>query len=175
MTSKTARTTIADQISAFMPDLTRYARSLARNMTDADDLLQECLTRAITKSHLFRANTNLKAWLFTIMRNLHTSEMRRRGRAEIPVDMDQFVNRMFSLPDQIDRIMLTTVDKAFQTLPESQRQPLALVALDGLSSALLDVPVGTLKSRVSRGRAALRDILDEENLDETIFPHKVAA
>lgn len=168
MTLANTRTDMGDQALRFIPDLKRYAHALTRNRADADDLLQESLMRAIAKSHLFSPGSDLKAWLFTIMRNLSISEFRRRGRGEIPMDPDYVSSCVASPPNQEHRVMLRSLDAAFHSLPRAQREPLALAALDGLSyeeiSVLLDVPLGTLKSRISRGRAVLRSILGETPL-----------
>lgn len=148
-----------------LPQLRRYACALTRNGTAADDLVQECVARALSKSHLYRQGTNLRAWLFTILHNLYVSDMRQRARTGYTVDPDDVQGGGLSMaPRQEDRIELETLGDALEALPYSQRRAVELISLNGLSyesaAKIMKLPVGTLKSRVSRGRLRLRDALD---------------
>jgi len=151
-------------IEDYIPHLRRYARYLAHNPVAADDLVQDALARALSKAHLFRPGTNLRAWLFTILHNQYVSDMRRQGRSGIPVDPDDVSHALASRPDQDDRLMLSALEKAMRSLPRQQRALIQMVALQGRSyeeaAAATNLPVGTVKSRISRGRKQLRQMLD---------------
>ena len=146
-----------------IPRLRRYARYLARDVNRADDLVQDTLTRAIEKLHTWQQGTNMRAWLFVIMRNSFISEMRneqRRPVTSIPQD-DHPVYAVTSGEDM--HVALIDVQRAFELLPEDHRDVLHLVVIEGLkyeeAAAILNVPIGTVRSRVSRARIALRDLL----------------
>jgi RNA polymerase sigma-70 factor, ECF subfamily len=149
-------------IEAEIPHLRRFARYIVRDMDRADDLVQECLTRAIAKLHTWTPGTNLRAWLFVILKNCHINEVRRqRPSSEIPAD-----HPMLRVPANQDaHISLLEVRDAFLRLSEEHREVLLLVAIEGLqyeeAAAILGVPLGTVRSRLSRARQALRDALGE--------------
>jgi len=145
--------------------LRRYARALTRDRDAAEDLVQECLKRAIENAPSIRADADLWPWLFRIIRNLHLSAYRREST----------VRRVRALtltgeaapPDQVDRLLVREVLDAFARLPEAQRQALELVAIDGLrygeAAAILELPLGTFMSRLARGREALRAMVAGED------------
>lgn len=140
--------------------LRRYARSLVRNGQDADDLVQDALVRAYEKRGTFRAGANLKGWLLSILHNTHVDRL-RAARARAFGHMDVLDEQSGVLPAvQEDRVHLADVRRAFLSLPEEQRAALHLVAVEELSyqdaAAALQIPVGTLMSRISRARARLR-------------------
>ena len=149
-------------IEAEIPHLRRFARYVVRDVDRADDLVQECLTRAIAKLHTWTPGTNLRAWLFVILKNCHINEVRRqRPTSEIPDD-----HPMLNVPANQDaHINLLEVRDAFLRLSEEHREVLLLVAIEGLqyeeAAAVLGVPLGTVRSRLSRARQALRDALEE--------------
>lgn len=148
-----------------IPKLRRYARALRRNTVEADDLVQDCLLRAIRKSHLWQHGTDLRAWLFTIMHNEHVNNVRRTVREGNRVQIEDVAPALSSPPTQDTSLQLRDLDKAVTRLPEAQRQVLMLTALEGRryeeAAATLDVPVSIVRSRLSRARAALRVWMDE--------------
>lgn len=158
-------------IVAEIPRLRRYARVLLRNSTTADDLVQDCLERALGRIHLFQPGTNLRAWLFTIMHNLHVNARAREGRSpEIPVD--QPADRGEVEPGQIGGLLLRDLERALGELPSEQRAAVMLVGLEGLSyrdtADVLGVPVGTVMSRLARGRERLRRLVNGEAVRATM-------
>ena len=151
-------------VEAEIPRLRRYARALTRDATRADDLVQSCLTRAVAKQHLWQAGTDLRAWLFTILHNQHVNDVRRSVREGTSVDIDDLQNAMASPSDTSASVLLRDLDRGLAALPIEQRQTILLVGLEGMSyeetAAVLAVPVGTVRSRLSRGRDALRKLMD---------------
>jgi RNA polymerase sigma-70 factor (ECF subfamily) len=140
--------------------LRRYARSLTRDETQAEDLVQDTLVRAYERRGTFRPGGNLRGWLLSILHNTFIDE-RRRHAAESRRAQDLAEQSEASAPaDQESRVRLRQVQQAFMSLPEEQRAVLHLVAIEGLSyqeaAATLDIPIGTLMSRLGRARAALR-------------------
>jgi RNA polymerase sigma-70 factor (ECF subfamily) len=158
-------------IEAEIPHLRRFARYIVRDVDRADDLVQECLTRAIAKVHTWTPGTNLRAWLFVILKNCHINEVRRqRPTSEIPAD-----HPMLNVPANQDaHVTLLEVRDAFLRLSEEHREVLLLVAIEGLqyeeAAAILSVPLGTVRSRLSRARQALRDALGEPLLPAEVAP-----
>lgn len=149
---------LADHIAA----LRRYARALLGDRIEAEDLVQDCLTRALSRAHLWRPGSDLRAWLFTILHNIHVNNVRSR-HIQVPVDDAAFVriNRgLTAPPDQDVRLELRDLARALERLPEEQRQVLLLVGMEGMSyeeaARVVGVPIGTIMSRVARGRDALR-------------------
>jgi len=148
-----------------IPRLRRYARALIRmNQSAADDLVQETLTRAVAKQHLWEPGTNLRAWLFTLMHNQHVNDVRRSVREGTTVDIDDVQNAMASQSDASASMLLRDLERGLAALAIEQRQVILLVGLEGMSyeetAAVLGVPVGTVRSRLSRGRDALRKLMD---------------
>ena len=149
-----------DEISATVPVLRRYARALTRDMDRADDLVQDCLERAIRKRGLFRPTGPVRPWLFRMLLNLYRNSLRseRRRGAHVPIELLAIEP---SLPaPQPGRIALGEMARALDRLSAEQREALLLVALDDMSyaeaAAALGIPVGTLMSRLGRARATLR-------------------
>lgn len=155
---------VKKNIEEHIPALQRYALSLARNPIAADDLVQECLVRALSKSSLYKSGTNLRAWLFTILHNLHISEARRSGNWKQAANPDAALAKLSSPASQPATVMLRAVHKAMQTLPDKQRAILHSVGVQGKSyeevSDEFDIPVGTVKSRCFRARESLEQILN---------------
>lgn len=146
-----------------LPHLRRFAVSLLRNRYQADDLVQDCLVRALTKKHLFRTGTNLRSWLFTVMHNLFIDHQRHandRRLADVSLDA---LDRVGVQPRQGHRLVLKELETALAALPDQQRSVLLLVALEGYSyqeaAMMTRVPIGTVRSRVSRARGLLREKL----------------
>ena len=152
------------QLVHHIPHLRRYGRSLLRGEDESDDLVQECLMRAIRNQRSFKPGTNMRGWLFTIMHNLYIDLVRKRSTIRTLATALDVPGRGNALPNQIHSLELGRLDVALRQLPDDQRSTLMLVALEGLSyqevADITGVAVGTVKSRVSRGREALRGILE---------------
>lgn len=142
--------------------LRRYAAALVGNHADADDLVQETLKRALTYIDADRRIDDLRAYLFTVLHNVRVDVVRKRARAgvEVPVDEAHLVSK--SSP-QSDRFACHEVIEAMQRLSEEHRQVLLLVGVEGMSyretADILDLPIGTVMSRLNRARTALRQLL----------------
>src|SRR5215472_1275145 len=158
-------------LEAEIPRLRRYARALTRDAVRADDLVQSCLARALAKSHLWQPGTDLRAWLFTILHNQHVNDVRRAVREGISVPMDDAAPVLTVPSTQGASLQLRDLDRAMARLPEEQRQVLLLVGLEGMRyeevATVLDVPVGTVRSRLSRGRDMLRYLMDMKPRHQT--------
>jgi RNA polymerase sigma-70 factor (ECF subfamily) len=149
----------SQQIVALIPRLRRYARALTGERARADDLVQDTLERAWTKLHLYRAGTDLRAWLFTVMHNVYVNQV-RAARSTVEFDESQLDP---VAPPQGDRLDVRDLERALQRLPDEQRQVLLLVALEDMSydetARTLGVPIGTVMSRLSRARERLRALM----------------
>jgi len=147
------------EIGRHLGPLRRYARALMKDRNEADDLVQDSVARALSRAHCFQPGTNLRAWLFTIMHNVHVNTVRQRVIRPEGAS-DEALGRLVSPANQDDRVELRDMARALDTLPPEQRQVLLLVALEGLKydevASVLGVPVGTVMSRLSRAREALR-------------------
>jgi RNA polymerase sigma-70 factor (ECF subfamily) len=152
-------------LSEQIPTLRAFARTLARDASHADDLVQETLLKAWSNRDRYQAGTNLRAWLFTILRNTFYSEFRKRRREVEDVD-GAYVGRLAEKPSQDDRMALNDFAAALARLPVDQREALVLVGATGLSyeeaAAIVGCAVGTVKSRVSRARARLTEMLEPD-------------
>jgi len=162
-------------LTPLIPALRRYARSLLRNRWDADDLVQDCLERAISRWHQRRGDdgdegngntyTQTRAWLFAILHNLAMTHFARAARLPATVPMDDVVERTAQAPCASDPLQRRDILAALASLPETQRAVLLLVAVEDLSYAdaarVLDVPVGTVMSRLSRARDRLHALLSD--------------
>jgi RNA polymerase sigma-70 factor, ECF subfamily len=151
-------------IEGEIPRLRRYARALTRSADRADDLVQETLLRAIAKAHLWQTDTNIRAWLFTIMHNQYVNMVRRAIRDGANIDIEQMSSKIAATTDATASRQLYELDRALSRLCDEQREVILLVGLEGMSydaaAQILDVPVGTVRSRLSRGRDALRRLMD---------------
>jgi RNA polymerase sigma-70 factor, ECF subfamily len=148
------------QIAGLIPRLTRYARVLTRDVVAADDLVQDSLARAFGKIHLWKQGTDLRAWLFTILHHQHVSHTRRDARQRAGVELQKCHPGLTLPPDQTLRLELRDLERALAKLPEEQRSVILLVGLEGMGydevASLGNLPVGTVRSRVARGRESLR-------------------
>src|ERR1700732_30392 len=154
---------VTSLIEAQIPRLRRYARALLRNPVDADDLVQETLLRALTKAHLWERGTDLRAWLFTMMHNQYVNFVRASARSGHQVSVDVIAE--FGRPgSQMAALELGELKTAIDRLPEEQRAVLLLIGLEGMgydeTPTIMSVPVGTVRSRLSRARETLRQMLD---------------
>ncbi len=148
-----------------IPNLRAFAVSLTHNTDRADDLVQETLVKAWDKHASFQPGTNLKAWLFTILRNEFYSQMRKRGR-EVQDSDGLMTARLAVHPSQHGSVDLEDFRTALDTLPEDQREAIILIGASGFSyeeaAEICGCAVGTIKSRVNRARARLAKMLDPE-------------
>lgn len=149
------------------PSLRAFAISLTGNTDRADDLVQDTLMRAWSNAASFQEGTNLKAWLFTILRNLFTSEYRKRKR-EVEDSDGEYAATLVSIPGQEGHVALDEMRAALDQLPDDQREAVLLVGASGFSyeeaAEICACAVGTIKSRVNRGRAKLATLLYGEEL-----------
>lgn len=156
-------TEFAGLLEAQLPRLRRYARALTRDPSCADDLIQDTLVRALAKQHLYQDGTNLRAWLFTLMHNQHVNNARRNVREDNSLDVDTVAAHLVAVTDPTASRQLRELDEAIGKLAMEQRQVILLIGLEGMSyeetAAILDVPIGTVRSRLSRGREALRRLM----------------
>jgi RNA polymerase sigma-70 factor (ECF subfamily) len=155
------------QLGQVIPHLRAFGRSLSGSRDLADDLVQETLLKAWAARKRFQAGTNMRAWTFIILRNLYLSQMRR---ARFKGEWDDLVaDRLLAAPASQDRhVELTDMQRALLHLPQPQREALILVGAGGFAyeeaADICGVAVGTIKSRVARGRVALETILTEGRL-----------
>lgn len=145
---------------ALIPRLRRYARALVGDRAAADDLVQDTLERAWAKLHLFRGGTDLRAWLFTVMHNVHVNQV----RAARPTDaLDEELPELAQRAVQGDALVVRDLERALAALPAAQREVLLLVALEDLSyeeaAQVLGIPIGTVMSRLARAREKLRVLM----------------
>lgn len=166
-------------VEAEIPRLRRFARYLTRDVDRADDLVQECLTRAITKIDSWQQGTNLRAWLFVILRNCHINELRRGQRISAMGEVTNDYDVVPTPASQEAHIGLLEVRDAFLNLSEEHREVLLLVAIEGLqyeeASAILEIAVGTVRSRLSRARQALRAALEGDQASSDGATPRVAS
>ena len=156
---------IRSRLVAQIPRLRRHARALTRDVIAADDLVQDCLERAVSKSHLWQEGTNLRAWLFTILHHTYVNQVRRAAREGTPMALTDIEPEpaLTSAPNQDKRLELRDLERALAKLSDEQRAALLLVGMEGMNydqaAAVLDVPVATIRSRVSRGRDVLCQLM----------------
>jgi RNA polymerase sigma-70 factor (ECF subfamily) len=151
-----------DEIEACVPALRRYARALTRNIDRADDLVQDCIERAIRKQALWRPTGSLQSWLFRILLNIYRNDLRQLRRRGDQTPLETMLVEPSVAPAQPGRIALAEMARAIDTLVSDQREALLLVVLEGMSYSeaadTLEIPMGTLMSRLGRARAALRSL-----------------
>jgi RNA polymerase sigma-70 factor (ECF subfamily) len=151
------------ELIELLPRLRRFARALAGNMSDADDLVQIAIERALSRSDQLRAGAPLAGWMFGILRNAWIDEARgrtRRKRIFLPEELGAQVADPSS-----GQAQLLPVQQALQRLPDEQREVIGLVLIEGLSyreaAQIIEVPIGTVTSRLARGREALQAMLGD--------------
>ena len=158
---------LARQVDALLPRLRRYALRLTRDASAADDLVQEAIARGIEKIHLWQPGSDMRAWLFRILHNLHVSGIRRAAREKTAIASIHAEVSLFCRRRQIELLELRDLQRGLAKLPEKQRSVVLLIGLEGgryeSVARLLDIPVGTVRSRLSRGRASLRVLTDQES------------
>jgi RNA polymerase sigma-70 factor (ECF subfamily) len=151
---------LREEILALIPRLERFARALTHDVVSADDLVQDCLARALEKIHLWEPGTDLRAWLFTILYRQHISHTRRDARRREGGEPQESNASFFFPPNQTARLELRDLERGLAKLPEEQRSVILLVGLEGMdyaeAAAAVNTPVGTVRSRIARGRESLR-------------------
>ena len=150
----------AERLVELIPRLRRYARALVGDRATADDLVQDTLERAWAKLHLYRRGTDLRAWLFTVMHNVHVN----RVRSARPTDtLEEEMPELAQRAAQGDALLVRDLDRAIACLPAEQRAVLLLVTLEEMSydevARALSIPIGTVMSRLSRARETLRALM----------------
>lgn len=155
---------VIDQI----PHLRRYARVLRHDRDAADDLVQECLARAMGRLQGWQPTGTMRSWLFTILHNLHVNELRRDGNSpDVRADTDGVEREATPTDHHHSGLAVRDMTAALEQLSEEQRSTILLVGLEGLSYAetasVTGVPVGTVMSRLARGRERLREIMDMDS------------
>jgi RNA polymerase sigma-70 factor (ECF subfamily) len=151
-------------MKAEIPRLRRFARYMTRDADYSDDLVQECLTRAIANIDSWQPGTNLRAWLFVILKNVFRND-KRRAQHDMAYRSGLERDAPLVVPaQQHNHLVLTEVQQAFLHLSEDHREVLMLIAVEGLryeeAATILNISVGTVKSRLSRARTALRTLID---------------
>jgi len=152
-----------DTIIAQLPTLKRYAFRLTRSAHLAEDLVQDCLARALSRRHLFHSDANIRPWLFTVMHNLHVSNCRQAGVRMAFARNQMAISSEGREASQEHAADLKRVFRAINTLPKEQRDVVVLVTIQELSyqeaARALNIPIGTVMSRLARGRDSIRTIL----------------
>lgn len=145
-----------------IPRLRRYALGLVRDPIAADDLVQDCLERAIRKRHLWKRQGSMRNWLYRVLYNVFVNQSAQRNRERRHVPMEDAPSIHFEPARQEKRMICKQITDAMQKLPVDQRAAIMLTTVEGRSydeaATILDVPVGTLRSRLFRGRETLRHL-----------------
>ena len=162
-----------DELITHLPALRAFALSLTRNRATADDMMQDTVLKAWSNMDKFKPGTNMRAWLFTILRNNFYSSRRKLNREVADVD-NAFSDQLAVKPDHDGRLQMMDFKKAFAQLPDEHREALILVGANGFSyedaGVMCGVATGTMKSRVNRARTKLTQLLqleDDEALELT--------
>jgi RNA polymerase sigma-70 factor (ECF subfamily) len=155
-------------VEPLIPALRRYARSLLHDAVAADDLVQDCLERVISRWHQRRQDGDARTWVFAILHNLAINRLRQIARRGVHVPLEDAEDTALARgPSQEDALLRHDIAAALQRLPEEQRSVLLLVSVEDLSytqaAEVLGIPVGTVMSRLSRARERLRELLEGEN------------
>lgn len=153
----------SDEMTSSLPALRSFARGLCRQRDMADDLVQETLIRAWVSRHTFLPGSKFRPWLFTILRNQFYTTLRKSNRMA-SWDPEAAERILVQQPEQESGLHIADIEVAIGKLPDSQREMLMLIASAGLSyeeaAIVADCKIGTVKSRINRGRAAVRAIID---------------
>ncbi|HPF47005.1 MAG TPA: sigma-70 family RNA polymerase sigma factor [Emcibacteraceae bacterium] len=148
-----------------MDRLKRFAYHLTNNSADAEDLVQSAILRAIEKKHLFEKGTNLFSWTSKIMYNMFVSNYRRKVKFESQYDPESYIERESVEASQEIKMEVKEIDKAMKSLSDEHREILIMVCIQGMQyaqvSEALDIPIGTVRSRLSRARENLQNELDK--------------
>lgn len=151
------------ELVSHIPRLRAFARSFQSNAEKADDLVQETMIRAWNARDSFEHGTNMKAWLYTILRNTYFNEFRRKKLEVEDVD-NKLTNGLATSPRQLSTLELMDVEELMYELPDDQREALVLVAIEGFSyqeaADICDCAIGTIKSRIGRARQKLSELVE---------------
>ncbi len=162
-----------EEMVSHIPALRAFARSLAKDSSRADDLVQETVLKAWSNLNSFTTGTNMRAWLFTILRNTFYSEF-RKIRHEVEDIDGKFAAQVADKPTQDGVMEMRDFERAFAQLPADQREALTLVGASGLTyeeaAEICECAVGTIKSRVNRARARLSEMLNMDEDNEMVAP-----
>jgi RNA polymerase sigma-70 factor (ECF subfamily) len=167
--SQTRTVSLKDQLLAEIPSLRAFALSLAGNADRADDLVQDTLVKAWANAESYLEGTNMRAWLFTIMRNTYFSQYRKARREVQDVD-GEAASRLVALPDQMAHLDFADFKAELDQLPTDQREALVLIGASGFSyeeaAEICGCAVGTIKSRVNRARRRLMSLLSLSSVED---------
>lgn len=155
-----------DEMTKSVPALRRYANALTHNSDTADDLVQDCLERAIRKQALWRPDGPLRPWLYRVLINVWRNNLRSRSRRPAQVPIDDVADQLFVPAAQPGRVALTEMARAIEKLSAEHREALLLIVVEGLSyteaAQVLEIPLGTLMSRLGRARSSLALMTQED-------------
>ena len=164
MSEASANDAFRAELAALLPRLRRFGRVITRNVADADDLVQVALEKALTHAGQWRPGSRMDNWMFGIMKNAWIDEVRARRRRE-RVHAPEEAGVTVGDASAAARDIALSVEAAMEQLPEEQRMAIALVLVEGLSykdaAAALEIPIGTLTSRLARGRETLQALLGD--------------
>ena len=167
-----------DDVVALIPALRAFAWSLSHNGSDADDLVQDTLIKAWTNRDKFEPGTNLRAWLFTILRNTYYTHVLRRRR-EVRDETGKYAATLSSAPTQDWSLAMRALQTALAQLPDEHREALILVGAAGLTyeeaAEVCGCALGTIKSRVNRARARLLRLMDADEVSDTFASENLVA
>jgi RNA polymerase sigma-70 factor, ECF subfamily len=156
-------TDVLRQIETHVPSLWRYARGLVHDPDLARDMVQDCLERAVSRFHLYREDVNLRGWLFTILLNVVRSNARTAQHRQW-VPLEDHIDCLPCAPPQYHALQIRDLQRGFAKLPEMLQEVIVLVAIEGMTyqeaARVLEVPVGTIRSRLSRARGQLKALID---------------
>jgi RNA polymerase sigma-70 factor (ECF subfamily) len=174
-----------NQLVTEMDRLKKFAMRLTKNDANADDLLQNTVLRAMEKKHLFKEGSNVFSWTSKIMYNLFVSDYRRKVKFESQYDPEPAINSVTANIDHEDQMMLKEVGEAMNQLSNEHREILIMVSVQGMkydeTAEKLNIPVGTVRSRLSRARNILMDLMENNNSqgfsisDDVLENHRMAA
>ena len=174
----TAAVSWREEVVALIPALRAFAWSLSHNGSDADDLVQDTLIKAWTNRDKFEPGTNLRAWMFTILRNTYYTHVLRRRR-EVRDEQGEYAGQLQTPATQDWSVAMRTLQLALQRLPAEHREALILVGAAGLSyeeaAEICGCALGTIKSRVNRARARLLKIMDAEDANDVMVMETMPA
>ena len=158
---------LCEEMVVHVAGLRRYAMLLVGDPVDADDIVQDTLMRVLAQARGWREVRELKPYLFATLHNVHIEYTRRRKRTGPSIDIDDVVSLLSSPATQHKRLELRDLAQALTKLPLEQREVVLLVGVEGMSysevAEAVDVPIGTVMSRLSRGREALRQLTDRKD------------
>jgi len=168
----------AAEVEQLIPKLRQYASSLARDPAQADDLVQGCVAKALEKQSLWAEGTDLRAWLFTIMHNEFVTLVRRSANSPVVTIDGAGIWHTTGLVNQEDRLRIRDLRRAMAIMPGDYRRLVLMIALEDVSyedaAQTLDIPIGTVKSRLSRAREMLRDLMDTGRAGRTTLSRAAA-